>query len=71
MPIVTAERPLELVSCPECGQVASIEWSSTIRGVVHLKIRCIARHWFLMPGEQLDNYGRVDRYQGRTPAIGA
>ena len=35
-----------LVTCPECGNVASIEWQSWISDVLHLKLRCVNRHWF-------------------------
>ena len=48
---MNTEHPLELVRCPECGQVASIEWRRTVGGVALWKIRCIARHWFLMPAD--------------------
>lgn len=56
------DRPLELVSCPQCGQVASIEWSRTVHGVHYLKIRCIARHWFLMPDEDITYHASDNRY---------
>jgi hypothetical protein len=48
---------LELVSCPQCGQVASIEWSRTVREMIYIKVRCVARHWFLMSAE--DGTGRA------------
>lgn len=48
---------LDLVACPECGQPAEVEWSdeihSTEGAVEHLKIRCLNRHWFLMPSDSL------------------
>ena len=48
---------LTLVVCPECGATAEIEWRSTeysTRGpVVLVKIRCLNRHWFLLPFEGL------------------
>ena len=41
------------VSCPDCGQPAWVEWrdevNSTSGPVVHVKVRCLDRHWFLMP----------------------
>ncbi|MGH8861050.1 MAG: hypothetical protein ACRDVG_07415 [Jatrophihabitantaceae bacterium] len=46
-------EPLELVRCPQCGQIASIEWRRTVHGYAYLKIRCIARHWFLMLDEDV------------------
>ena len=46
------------VSCPACGQPATIEWRDTVAGtsgpVVHVKLRCpVGRHWFLMLEEGL------------------
>ncbi|MDQ3899567.1 MAG: hypothetical protein M3319_03655 [Actinomycetota bacterium] len=40
---------LELVSCPECHAPCEVEWRSGELA----KIRCLARHWFLMPEEGL------------------
>jgi hypothetical protein len=38
--------------CPECGMPAWVEWrdvaGSTAGAVAHVKVRCFARHWFLM-----------------------
>ena len=43
---------LPLVYCPECGMPAWVEWrdvvGSTAGAVAHVKVRCFARHWFLM-----------------------
>lgn len=48
---------LALVPCPECGEAAEIEWRATVESthgpVEHCKTRCIGRHWFLLPTEQL------------------
>ena len=50
-------QDLELVACPECGHPAEVEWRdqlySTDGAVEHLKIRCLNRHWFLMPSDML------------------
>ena len=44
---------LDLVVCPECALPAEVldrfGLSSTGRTLEHVKIRCLARHWFLMP----------------------
>jgi hypothetical protein len=52
-----AAKELELVACPECGHPAEVEWrdglASTHGTIEHLKIRCVNRHWFLMPAEML------------------
>lgn len=55
---------MELAVCPECGQVAEIEWREHVpdgwddEGL--LKVRCIDRHWFLMPS------GRVVKLDRRV-----
>ena len=48
--------------------MASIEWSRTVRGVTYLKIRCIGRHWFLMPADDVTLNAPVD--QPPSPAAG-
>ena len=46
-----------LVACPDCGATAEIEWQSTQPGttgpVALAKLRCLNRHWFLMPADYL------------------
>jgi hypothetical protein len=48
-------RELVIIACPECGTPAEVEWftrlASTAGLVEHLKIRCVQRHWFLMPAD--------------------
>jgi hypothetical protein len=48
---------LPVIYCPECGMPAWVEWrdvlGSTAGAVVHLKVRCFARHWFLMTEDRL------------------
>jgi hypothetical protein len=51
-----ARTDLDLVRCPECHEVALVEWrdKEVADGSVALaKVRCLQRHWFLMPGDQL------------------
>jgi hypothetical protein len=47
----------DAVYCPECGMPAWVEWSeaaASTSGAVDLaKVRCFARHWFLMPADHL------------------
>lgn len=44
-----------LVDCPECGLPAEVEWSSGAPGAASLiKIRCVQRHWFLLPSERVE-----------------
>ena len=39
--------------CPECGGLAEVEWrdvlESTDGPVEHAKVRCVRRHWLLLP----------------------
>ncbi|MEO7234803.1 MAG: hypothetical protein ABIW80_05465 [Lapillicoccus sp.] len=55
-PLVPA-GDLRLVGCPECGAPAEVEWTdevgSTSGRLELVKIRCLERHWFLMPSEGL------------------
>jgi hypothetical protein len=50
-----AERPL--FECPQCHQVAEVQWCTDRRGTDPaadlVKIICDERHWFLMPRYQL------------------
>lgn len=46
-----------LVFCPDFGLPAWVEWrddvGSTGGPLVHVKVRCFGRHWFLMPEQWL------------------
>ena len=48
---------LSALYCPECGMPAWVEWrdvaGSTAGAVAHVKVRCFARHWFLLPEDRL------------------
>lgn len=48
---------LTLVACPGCGATAEIEWQSMQTGtsgpVALVKLRCLNRHWFLVPADDL------------------
>jgi hypothetical protein len=43
---------MEITTCPECGAPAEVRdrsvWESTAGPVEHIRIECVARHWFLM-----------------------
>ena len=53
-----ADPAADCVYCPDCGMPAWIEWADTLAStagaVQHVKVRCFARHWFLMTREALD-----------------
>ena len=44
---------MDTTTCPECGALAEVEWRATVETtdgpVEHAKVRCIDRHWFLLP----------------------
>jgi hypothetical protein len=52
---------MDMTLCPECGGLAEVLWrevmESTDGPVEHAKIRCVRRHWFLLPVAHLE---RVD-----------
>ncbi len=52
-PAVRPSGSTPQLSCPDCAQPAWVEWrdevNSTSGPVVHVKVRCLDRHWFLMP----------------------
>ena len=56
-PAPEAAVHLRLVGCPECGAPAEVEWAdevgSTSGPLELVKIRCLERHWFLMPSAGL------------------
>jgi hypothetical protein len=43
---------MEITTCPECGSPAEVRarsvWDSTAGPIEHIRIECVARHWFLM-----------------------
>jgi hypothetical protein len=50
----TETSTLPLVYCPECGMPAWVEWRDAgPNGWAYVKVRCFARHWFLLLEEQL------------------
>ena len=47
---------LEIIGCPECDAPAEVlTWVSVSEiGVVeHVRVRCVQRHWFLLPRDLL------------------
>ena len=54
---------LDLVVCPECAAPAEIvdrfALPSTHGAVEHVKVLCLARHWFLLPVGSLPVMGTV------------
>lgn len=48
---------METTNCPECGTLAEVEWRAVLEStdgpIEHVKIRCVQRHWFLLPTASL------------------
>ena len=49
---------MDMTNCPECGALAEVEWrdvmESTDGPIEHAKIRCVQRHWFMLPVASLE-----------------
>ncbi len=49
---------MHATACPECGQPAEVVdrflLESTDGPVEHVKVRCIAKHWFMLPTSDLE-----------------
>ena len=62
---------LDLVGCPECPAPAEVvdrfALSGTDGPLEHVKIQCLARHWFLMPVTMLPAVGTVVTPSGTGP----
>jgi hypothetical protein len=52
---------LDLVVCPQCAAPAEVVDRFTLPGtdgpVEHVKVRCLQRHWFLLPVASLPVVG--------------
>src|SRR5580698_8194484 len=54
------ESMLTLVSCPQCGECASIEWQAVDAGMHYLKTHCVQGHWFLLPSNLVNRYATTE-----------
>ena len=65
------ENEWDNTTCPQCGQVAEIVWRavlpSTDGPVEHSYVRCLHRHWFLMPSADLPTPSVATPSEGRSP----
>jgi hypothetical protein len=62
---------MDWTTCPECAEPAEIEWRDVVEstdGPVELaKVRCVGRHWFLLPLASLADRGAgADSRPGRA-----
>lgn len=50
---------IDLTQCPSCGATAEVEWravaGSTEGPVEHATVRCVQRHWYLLPTGWLES----------------
>ena len=62
---------LDLVVCPECAAPAEVVDRFALPGtdghVEHVKVRCVQRHWFLLPAASLPVVGALDDPAGTEP----
>ena len=62
---------LDLVVCPECGAPAEVVDRFTLQGtdgpVEHVKVACLARHWFLLPVTSLPAMRPLNAAAGTGP----
>ncbi len=62
---------LDLVVCPECGAPAEVLDRFTLGGtggaVEHVKVACLARHWFLLPAASLPRMRSAGSVAGTGP----
>ena len=44
---------MDLTVCPECAEVAEIEWRAVLEStdgpIEHARVVCVSRHWFVLP----------------------
>jgi hypothetical protein len=62
---------LDLVVCPECAAPAEVVDRFALPGthgpVEHVKVRCLHRHWFLLPATSLPTVRALDDPTGTEP----
>ena len=60
---------MDTTLCPECGGLAEVQWRDAVEStdgpIEHAKIRCVRRHWFLLPVASLE---RASEAGGDTTA---
>ena len=62
---------LDLVVCPDCAAPAEVVDRLTLRStdgpVEHVKVACLARHWFLLPAASLPVVRTLDARSEKGP----
>jgi len=67
---------MDMTNCPECGEIAEVEWRAVLEStdgpIEHVRIKCVQRHWFLMPVASLTRFRQpVNRQRSTEVALGA
>jgi hypothetical protein len=62
---------LDLAVCPECAAPAEVLDRFALPGtggaVEHVRVACLARHWFLLPAASLPTMPSADAVAGTGP----
>jgi hypothetical protein len=69
---------MDTTHCPECGHLAEVEWREVLEStggpVEHAMVRCVQKHWFLLPvatlalARQAADVRAAPTHSARTPA---
>ncbi|MEU2348656.1 hypothetical protein [Modestobacter sp. NPDC049651] len=51
-PLARLTGELQLFDCPGCGAPATVESRWQAGGTSYVKLRCLHRHWHLVPADQ-------------------
>lgn len=66
---------MDTTTCPECGLLAEVEWRDVLEctdgPIEHAKIRCVQRHWFLLPVAAIGGPGAHPVRPSTTPEAAA
>ena len=56
---------MDTTTCPDCGALAEVTdrfaLESTDGPIEHVRVQCVARHWFLMPTGSLARHRAAER----------
>lgn len=65
---------MDMTVCPQCAELAEVEWRAVLEStdgpIEHAKIRCVRKHWFLLPVASLASPSLLqvtDQVPARSP----